>query len=382
MHPPLYSMLAGEASGTPPAAPSEPARSSKCSLGTTYEITQPPPEANQVLWRLRRFQIQSYGREIMPEHRLANCLRSFIPKTHLVEIWKAVDQAHYKGLMTCGSIWVCPVCAARISEFRRQELIRANQNWTVAGGSILHVVQTVPHHRGQRLKDLLEAFTYARRLMRNRKPWKAWQVKNSLAGTLRTLEVTFGFSNGWHVHSHEEFFFRAGFEMLPLAAQVELYAMWVDACDSAGLGRPTFKHGLQVQDGTFAAGYMAKWGIESEVTKSHIKHARGGNYGPFDMLEEYVKGHKEFADLFREYARAFHGKKQLHWSKGMRELVGIGTEESDEELAAKIEKDAVLLGSLDRYQWSRVLGADKRGELLEVAASKGWDGVLDFIAGL
>lgn len=351
-------------------------------LGTTYEITQPPLSVNQVLWRLRRFFLQSQGREIMPEHRLATCCRRLVPRVHLVEIWKSQDRAHYKGLMTCGSIWVCPVCAARISEFRRQELIKANRNWTRAGGAILHVVQTVPHNRGQGLKQLLDGFGYARRLMRNRKPWKAWQVKNHLAGTLRSLEVTFGFENGWHVHSHEEFFFPSGVVLGPIEAQGELYSMWVDACKSAGLGRPTLKHGLQVQDGSFAAGYMAKWGIESEVTKSHIKHARGGNYGPFDMLQEYSEGKEEFSDLFREYAKAFHGKKQLHWSKGMRELVGIGSEESDEELAGKIEEDAVFLGSLDRFLWSRVLAADKRGELLEVAAAKGWEGVLDFIADL
>jgi hypothetical protein len=173
---------------------------------------------------------------------------------------------------------------------------------------------------------------------------------------------------------------KPGFLVDPVLVQVEIYQMWRDACTSVGFDPPSFKHGVNVQDGQAAGKYASKWGMECEVTKGHIKHAQGeGNYSPFDMLKEYGEGREEFVDLFREYARAFQGKRQLVWSDGMRALVGLGLEASDEELAAKIEADAVFLASLDRDHWRLVVQADQRGELLEIAAMEGSGGVSRFI---
>jgi hypothetical protein len=54
-------------------------------------------------------------------------------------------------------------------------------------------------------------------------------------------------------------------------------------------------------------------------------------------------------------------------------------DESDEEVAAKVEEGAVLLGTLTPKEWGRVVQAEKRGELLEVANRDGWEGVVRFI---
>ena len=43
-----------------------------------------------------------------------------------IQIMKGIhNKAFYQGLMSCGGIWTCPVCAAKISERRRQELKQA-----------------------------------------------------------------------------------------------------------------------------------------------------------------------------------------------------------------------------------------------------------------
>ena len=31
------------------------------------------------------------------------------------------------------------------------------------------------------------------------------------------------------------------------------------------------QHGLDIRDGTYAQEYISKWGLESELTKGHIK---------------------------------------------------------------------------------------------------------------
>ena len=66
----------------------------------------------------------------------------------------------------------------------------------------------------------------------------------------------------------------------------------------------------------------------------------------------------------------------------MRNVAGLGAEASDEELAARVETDAVFLGALDRARWRLVTAAEKRGELLEIAALAGWEGVKKFIRAL
>src|SRR5208283_315292 len=75
------------------------------SLGIHHELAVPLGTAKQALWRLRRYRLQSYAREIMSfqmrgpglEHRVAYCLRAIAPRHQAVQIWKWQDQARYKG---------------------------------------------------------------------------------------------------------------------------------------------------------------------------------------------------------------------------------------------------------------------------------------------
>jgi hypothetical protein len=317
---------------------------------------------------------------MLPDHRINTCLRRMRPLQGGVKILKSHEKAHYSGLMVCGSVWCCPVCAAKISERRNAELVQSVNSWRAKGGSVLMLTQTVPHYAFQALSLVLGGFGKARKLMRHRKPWKRLAKRIGLIGTIRALEVTYG-ENGWHVHVHELLFLEPGFEVFLTGIEGEILKMWQDACESAGLDRPNMR-GIQLQDGTYAARYAGKWGVEDELTKAHLKRGRDGNIGPWDMLRMAGAGGTAIAPLFREYAEAFRGKRQLVWSEGLRDLLGLGVQVSDEELANQIEEEAVLLGTLKEYQWRIVLHADRRGELLEVAAAEGWPGVIAYIRGL
>lgn len=56
-------------------------------------------------------------------------LRAPIPGYGLADIDLCKGHTHgkafYQGLMACGGVWTCPVCAAKVSERRRQELKEA-----------------------------------------------------------------------------------------------------------------------------------------------------------------------------------------------------------------------------------------------------------------
>ena len=362
-------------------------------LGTTYEIGQPPPlrgagvcekpasddiQARAAVRRLERWKLQGVARVVVPEERVSTCLRRPVPGEMGVGVWRQKERAHYSGLMVCGSVWVCPVCASKISETRRLELVEGIETWKARGGRVLLLTLTVPHYAQQPLKGVLAGFTKARGLLRNRKTWKGWASRVGLKGSVRALEVTHG-GNGWHVHSHELLFLEgfAGGDLPGLEAEV--LRMWQAACETAGAGTPN-EHGVRLHDGTYAAQYASKWGLDQELTKGHIKRGRGGNSSPWDLLREVLAtGEDEPAELFREYVKGFKGRRQLSYSEGLRCLLGLGVEQDDEELAARIEEEAVLLGSLSRSDWARVVLAEKRGEVLEVATATGWPGVVELV---
>src|SRR5690606_39143584 len=59
--------------------------------------------------------------------------------------------AGFGGLATCGSVWACPVCSAKIAVRRASEVEQA-LNWNVErGGTVVFATLTVRHRRGQSL---------------------------------------------------------------------------------------------------------------------------------------------------------------------------------------------------------------------------------------
>lgn len=341
------------------------------------EIGQPPPLTPNKNSNLEKWALQSVVRDVLRGERVRDCLR--VPFASTVDLWRhqANQRAHYKGLVTCGSVWICPVCASKIAERRRVDLAAAIDRAAVLDLVPYLLTLTVRHHDHETLEQLLEKFSQARGLMRNRKPWKSWVQRVNLAGSVRALEVTHG-ANGWHVHTHEILFCRSG-ELRP----ADVLPMWQSACDSAGLQRPD-DHGVDIQTGDEKIGeYVSKWGMDAELTRGMIKRGREGNRSPWDFLRSFFNdGDENDADLFRAYAKQFKGKRQLVWSEGLRELLGLDAEKSDQELAEEIEKGSELLGSLSLKQWRVVVQCNKRGELLHLAAQNNIELVRAYISHL
>ena len=110
------------------------------------------------LLRLNRFLPARNICKTTPKERVNFCLRRRISKDAGVKVLfnPVREKAHYGNLITCGSVWTCPVCSARISEQRRQELKLAMTNWRKQVGSVYLLTLTNPHYCGDNLKQLLE----------------------------------------------------------------------------------------------------------------------------------------------------------------------------------------------------------------------------------
>jgi len=356
----------------------------KVPLGTNREITALPPEDpqnNSLFFRAQKWKRLALRREIIPTKEANFCHRGIAPivgpdgvttSRLTVDVLKSKNERFgYSGLFTCGNIWLCPVCASKISEKRRIELNQALKVADEKNLSVLHKVLTAPHHLGDSLDDLAAKMVHARRLMQHRRPWKRLVSDFGIVGNIRALEVTHSFDNGWHVHFHVLLFMERQFsEVKEIRKQclknIEsmIYGMWKDACLTAGLGAPSEEHGVHLND--HADDYIGKWGCEHEMTKAHIKKGHEGSLTPFQFLDEYGAGDDRYKAKFIEYAKAFKGKKQLVWSRGLRDLLKMEPEISDDELAEMEDPDSDIFARIPAAVWGVVAKREKMGELLEV----------------
>jgi hypothetical protein len=256
---------------------------------------------------------------------------------------------------------MCPVCAAKISERRRVELGQALEGWKAQGGYTYLLTLTVPHYQGCRAFGLLDTtLDLVKRFWSGR--GRASSQIPGYVGQVRALEVTHG-ENGWHPHVHVLLFTTSE---LGRGVMQSLYDRWAGLVVRSGLGTPN-QHALTLQDGSEAAKYVGKWGLSEELTKAHIKQARKAGRTPFALLADYLEGDERAGELFREFALAFKGRRQLVWSRGLRELLGLVKEQSDEEIAATIEAKDYLVVSLGVEEWKFICKHELKGEVLEVA---------------
>ena len=264
-------------------------------LQTAREILENSVNLDYVTRRVARFALQEVARSILRDmierngkatyvHQVRNCLRARISKKKGVTLFYNVEreQANFGNLQRCYSVWNCPICSMTITEGRRTELKQGLSNWTDAGGHAYLATFTNSHHRGDNLHQLLtgqkKAFV---------KFWQKTKVTERLKrlgykGRIVATEVTWGEQNGWHPHYHMILFF--DHEINAQGLQTFLALQWQEACIKAGLKAPDLIHGVDVRNGTYAAEYVSKWGLEEEVTKGHLKKGLNGSLTPFDLL--------------------------------------------------------------------------------------------------
>jgi len=211
--------------------------------------------------------------------------------------------------------------------------------------------------------------------MRNRTAWRRWTETIGLVGSVRALEVTYGL-NGSHVHIHALLFCEGSGVCSPRSS--DLVKAWQAACTAVGFPMPN-EHGVDVRNGNYAAHYVGKWGLDCELTKSHVKRGGDGGRTPWDLLQASLDGDVEAGQLFVEYAIAFFGQRQLVWSTGLRKKLRLDEEKTDKQLAEEATEKAEIIAEIPPDAWERVLRYEAQAEVLAVAERHGAVGVNAFL---
>ena len=348
--------------------------------------------------RRQRYALQRVAAKLIPEERVSKCRWTVQRMDEPVELMLVGSRSFYSGLQTCGSVWHCPVCSQRISETRRDEmnrlLIWAREN----GYTPVMLTLTASHSRDDELADQLARMKKAKKRLRQRREWR--RLKDRIIGTVTATEVTHG-RNGWHSHFHEILIVDLDSAEI-VVAQEKLTEAYVSKETWYGLsktGRKDVKqrvvkarkalrehrdvveteilddfqslvqpwlaclrgYGLDglaeravhLAGASFTGEYVTKWGAGEEVTLGSKKNSRKGRT-PMELLTDHGVHHDSRAgEYWIEYAEAFKGKRQLVWSRGLKDLAGIddvddadAAEDGEEE-----PEEEIVMAMIDAGTW-------------------------------
>lgn len=318
--------------------------------------------------------------------RVRTCGRwSHVPHGR-VGVRKNAQTVGYSGLISCGSVWACPRCSAKIMAVRRLELgvliARARaQGMTIAFGTV-----TLRHRRGQPLARLWEAVSNGGRAVTNSSRVKRLRQELGRVGYVRAFEVTHG-GNGWHPHIHTIQLFSEDVSQAQLDTLRDAeFAIWERQALKRGLGRP-LKKCYELRKVTNAdtafSDYFAKavynpsaQAVAFEMTGSQTKRGRERARTPWQILADFHKtGDAQDLELWHEYERASFRKNALVWSRGLKQMFDIG-EIDDETIASQDVHGDTLFVVTD---WSPIAAKSRLGgELLGAVAMGGLSAGLHF----
>jgi len=100
------------------------------------------------------------------------------------------DSAYYCGVETCGNVWLCPVCSAKIRHRRTDELRTALAAWDAAGHAASLATITVPHDLGDPLSRLVNGERSAWKKVTAGAAWQRLKRRLGIAGHVIALEFT------------------------------------------------------------------------------------------------------------------------------------------------------------------------------------------------
>jgi len=338
------------------------------------QLADTTPLRDAAMRSRNRYILQDCAKELLPDWRVARCMRQQTNGMVSIIYNPEYETASYGGLMVCGSVWTCPVCAAKIGARRTEEIEIGVNKWADMGNSLFMLTLTMRHHMGRRLDELLDIVNAAYRKLHQGRKWVDTEKRYHIHGAISAREVTYG-GNGWHPHLHVLLFIEGKLSFTEREVLADWFSVqWVEALRAMGEDA-TLQHGSNfVEANKDASEYVSKltatWNSASEIAGINSKKGKQGGQTPAQLLNQYNNGSSIAGKRFVEYAKATKGHNWIVWTPGLKaELLGEDAEKTDETIAQEEKQGGVTMVVLSTKQWFSVREQKARGELLYIASS-------------
>ena len=294
-----------------------------------------------------------------------------------------------EGVVHCGSISSCPVCAAKIRNARTVIYSESAARWLADGNSLLMVTLTFPHYAGMPLAPMWDMVSKGASHLTSSQRWR--DLRKAFGGQIwyrRALEQTYGV-NGWHPHCHMLIYIRGELGGRGLADVhrhfTEEWARWVTR---NGYGLPSGVHGVKVEacaSGPDAGSYIVKsqdgHPVGAELTRGDLKSGKK-SWTPFDILRAYRRAEDagdvgeadELRALWREFEQAAKGRRIITESRGLKKVLGED-DVTDQELADEEVRDHEDIGEITGATWRQVCERELEAPVFEALVTGGLDRV-------
>lgn len=317
----------------------------KALLGTTEASTQNDSAAfSRALWNLQRVMWS-----VTKDKTLAGCHRWRAPNSGLVSLDWSPLQTKFGGLQNSNSVWGSPVASARIGRLRADEVGRALGNWVDDDeNDVAFLTLTLRHNRTQPLKSVWDCIARCWNSLTRSASWRgtakyAGDVdKYGIEHWIKSTEVTYG-ENGWHVHLHVLLLLNKSLTSKDRKKlESRIYKRWSAAAERRGFVAPSRERGVKLdlavekKDVEALGAYLTKGqlngidGLAHELTSGQVvKTARNGNMSPFQLLaviDDKRKGQEDYSRelaAWLEWEKGSKGRRQLNWSRGAKDALGV-----------------------------------------------------------
>ncbi len=327
---------------------------------------------------------------------LCSCGRDphFMNDKKIVDIKETSTTRRLKGLKSCGNNSACPVCASKLSSIRGNQLKELMSAGRENGRSYMMVVTTIPHKPKEPLNATLNQVIDMSRYIFKQREYTKFKEVSKCRFVHGGLENMVSFKNGlvdWHPHKNYLLDFDISInevlKNLGLDTELEL-RMYVSRMmtslgqrylDKNGIEKTLLPPFIQQQKKTFRIdvkggvsaslefddGYIAKWGLDAEMTSGIYKDGRfSESFHPFNLLDFISDENQEITDkqkhqcimAFQEFVVASKGKWWFYFGRGAVDYYNdnYGTElkvKKDEEELLALEDNGELIYFLDYHEW-------------------------------
>ncbi len=408
--------------------------------GTSTTLSVPPPATVQQQQEAESFWARKLGmgggRDLSPDqdnghhtknlrrelYRLADAYRpyalaprvakcSHVRHSRSVELSRPPEgKARLAGLIKCRSK-ACAVCLARRRADYADQVKKVAELWLTGWEGVCPQPDHVHHKTGLHTPrpDILELarhrFTPAYLLtctIRHgwdddlkttghgvRKAWRAllqsrqWRDLRELYGLeyIVAEEITHG-ANGWHPHMHVLLLPRRRFKRAELGkVRKQLYELWASMVEQH-IGweyMPLREYGTDLRRCS-KEDYISK-AIGLELADPGIKRGRAkGSRTPVQLLRDFADNDdRQALALYQHYERTMRGRRDMTWSKGLREYRLVAQHElaKERELEAELAPLVAELPGDIWDDWRKMPQPHIR--MLEAAEADGLQGVLKLL---